>query len=37
MTDLVLVHGFPLDARMWIPLASQLGANVRVHVLDEER
>ncbi len=34
MTDLVLVHGFPLDARMWAPLAAHLRPAVRVHALD---
>ena len=34
MRDLVLVHGFSLDARMWEPLARALSPQVRVHALD---
>lgn len=35
MTDVVLVHAFPLDARMWEPqLATAAAAGIRLHVLD---
>lgn len=32
--DLVLVHGFSLDGRMWAPLAKALAPMVRVHAID---
>jgi pimeloyl-ACP methyl ester carboxylesterase len=34
MTDLVLIHGFSLDARMWSDLAGRLEGVARVHAVD---